>query len=128
MNKTPIVYSCSGCSNVAQLANALALYLDRENLAEMSCIAGVGGNVPALVKVAKTTRKKIVIDGCPMACGKSCLNQLNLAPDLYIELFRLGFKKRKGVYFDDDEFESAKQYVLKMLDNQQADISNKQKK
>lgn len=38
----PIVYSCSGCSSAAQLANYLALRLDRSGSAEMSCIAGVG--------------------------------------------------------------------------------------
>ena len=39
----PIVYSCSGCSSVAQMANYIALELDKLGLAEMSCIAGVGG-------------------------------------------------------------------------------------
>jgi len=29
----PLVYSCSGCSNVAQLANTLAVRLDRAGLA-----------------------------------------------------------------------------------------------
>ena len=42
----PIVYSCSGCSSAAQLANHVALRLDRCGAAEMSCIAGVGGDVP----------------------------------------------------------------------------------
>jgi uncharacterized metal-binding protein len=41
----PLVYSCSGCSSSAQMANYLAVQLDRQGLAEMSCIAGVGGNV-----------------------------------------------------------------------------------
>ena len=49
MNKNglafPLVYSCSGCSSAAQMANYLALQLDRQGEAEMSCIAGVGGNV-----------------------------------------------------------------------------------
>lgn len=40
----PLVYSCSGCSSAAQMANHLAVQLDRTGLAEMSCIAGVGGN------------------------------------------------------------------------------------
>ena len=44
--KLPLVYSCSGCSSAAQMANQLAVRLDREGLAEMSCIAGVGGGVP----------------------------------------------------------------------------------
>lgn len=46
----PLIYSCSGCSNVAQLANSLAVRIDRAGLAEMSCIAGVGGDVKPLVK------------------------------------------------------------------------------
>ena len=57
----PLVYSCSGCSNVAQLANALAVRLDREGLAEMSCIAGVGGRVPALVSKARSGRPILAI-------------------------------------------------------------------
>ena len=40
----PLVYSCSGCSSAAQLANHVALRLDRAGVAEMSCIAGVGGD------------------------------------------------------------------------------------
>ncbi len=48
-----LVYSCSGCSSVAQMANHLALRLDHEGLAEMSCIAGVGGDVPPLVRKLK---------------------------------------------------------------------------
>lgn len=37
----PIVYSCSGCSTAAQTANYIAIQLDRKDVAEMSCIAGV---------------------------------------------------------------------------------------
>ena len=52
----PLVYSCSGCSSAAQMANHVALRLDREGEAEMSCIAGVGGNVPNLVKISRSGR------------------------------------------------------------------------
>jgi uncharacterized metal-binding protein len=38
-NELPLVYSCSGCSNIAQLANQVAIELDRDHIAEMSCIA-----------------------------------------------------------------------------------------
>ena len=47
----PLVYSCSGCSSAAQMANYVAVQLDRRGAAEMSCIAGVGGDVPSLLKV-----------------------------------------------------------------------------
>src|SRR3546814_17914825 len=58
----PLVYSCSGCSNVAQLANTVALRLDSAGLAEMSCIVGVGGHVPALVNKASSGRRIIGLD------------------------------------------------------------------
>lgn len=59
----PLVYSCSGRSSAAQLANSLAIRPDREQLAEMSCIAVVGGGVRSLVKTAQSGRKIIVMDG-----------------------------------------------------------------
>lgn len=52
----PLVYSCSGCSSAAQTANLIAIKMDREDIAEMSCIAGVGGDVKPLVKTAKSGR------------------------------------------------------------------------
>ena len=46
----PIVYSCSGCSSAAQLANHVALRLDRCGAAEMSCISGLGRNIQKHIK------------------------------------------------------------------------------
>ena len=96
----PLVYACSGCSSAAQLANHVALRLDREGEAEMSCIAGVGGNVKKLVKTATSGRRIIAIDGCPLSCAKACLNNHNVKPDLHIELTQYGVKKRNHVDFD----------------------------
>lgn len=90
----PLVYSCSGCSNVAQMANDIAVVMDREGYADMSCIAGVGGDVPSLVNVAKSGRDIYAIDGCPIACVKHSLARHGVAPKWHIELTRLGIKKR----------------------------------
>ena len=98
--KLPIVYSCSGCSSAAQLANHVALQLDRRGLAEMSCIAGVGGDVPHLLKVAKSGRPIVALDGCPLACVKSCLARHGLQPDRYHQLHTHGVKKRQHEDFD----------------------------
>jgi uncharacterized metal-binding protein len=92
----PLVYSCSGCSNVAQLANSLALRLDRQGLAEMSCIAGVGGHVAALVSKAKSGRRIIALDGCPLQCVKGCLAQHALQADVHLILSQAGLRKRYG--------------------------------
>lgn len=113
----PIIYSCSGCSSAAQMANYMAVKIDRKELAEMSCIVGVGGNVKKLVKTAKSGRKIIVIDGCPLNCSKACLNNQGIEPDLHLELTQYGVKKLNHVDFDMDE-------ANKLLE----DIENKIKK
>lgn len=103
----PLVYSCSGCSSAAQLANHLALRLDREGVAQMSCIAGVGGNVPGLVRLARQAAERgrpiLAIDGCALACTKGCLGQRGLAPSEHVVLADSGVRKRYRTDFDPDE-------------------------
>ena len=62
-NELPLIYSCSGCSDVAQLANNTAVALDHAGEFEMSCISGVGGKVAPLVRKAQSGRPMLVIDG-----------------------------------------------------------------
>ena len=101
----PLVYACSGCSNVAQLANDLAVALDRSGVAEMSCIAGVGGGVPKLVKVARSGRRIIAIDGCPLHCVRRCLGNVGVEADQHFTLTRLGLKKKYGEDCDGKDFD-----------------------
>ena len=101
----PLVYSCSGCSSAAQSANHVALQLDRRGVAEMSCIAGVGGDVPQLVKIAKSGRPIIGIDGCPLACVKSSLARHEITPRWYHQLNEYGVKKRFHADFDPEQSE-----------------------
>jgi uncharacterized metal-binding protein len=107
----PLIYSCSGCSSAAQMANYMAVKIDRQGIADMSCIVGVGGNVKKLVKTAQAGRKIIVIDGCPLACSKACLNQHNIEPDLHIELTGYGVKKQNHVDFDQQQAEELLHFV-----------------
>ena len=99
----PIVYSCSGCSSAAQMANYIAVQLDRKQIAEMSCIAGVGGNVKSLVRTALSGKKIIAIDGCTLACCKACLGNHSVEPDLYFELTAMGVKKKQHEDFDKEQ-------------------------
>ena len=96
----PIVYSCSGCSSAAQLANAVALKLDRADIAEMSCIAGVGGDVPSLLRTAKSGRPIVALDGCALACVKGSLARHDLVPALHFDLAEQGVRKRPHVDYD----------------------------
>lgn len=99
----PLVYSCSGCSSAAQMANYVAIKLDRNGLAEMSCIAGVGGDVRSLVRVAQSGRPIIALDGCKLHCVKNCLRRHGVEPAIHHTLTDYGIKKRLHLDFDEEE-------------------------
>jgi uncharacterized metal-binding protein len=94
IKKKPIVYSCSGCSNLAQMAHDLASNLDRDGIAEMSCISGVIGEVEQVMALARSGRPIIAIDGCNLGCTKSCLDACNITPELHFDIGSYGFEKR----------------------------------
>jgi len=110
-----LVYSCSGASNVAQLANYLAVRLDRLDLAEMSCIVGVGGDVKPLVHRATRGDAIIAIDGCPLACTERVLAAKGLEPEVLVRLHERGLRKRQHTDFDAAEREAVFRDVLAEL-------------
>lgn len=97
---TPLLYSCSGASSAAQMTNHIAVRLDRLKIAEMSCIAGVGGDVKSLVRVAKSGRPIVALDGCPIQCVKQILKRQNLVADRHYDLSEMGVKKQYHEDFD----------------------------
>jgi len=98
--RLPLVYACSGCSAAAQMANHLALRLDRSGLAEMSCIAGVGGDVPQLLRVARSGRPMLAIDGCALHCVVRTLRRHGLTPQTHVILTEIGVRKERHGEFD----------------------------
>lgn len=66
----------------------------------MSCISGVGGNVPHLVSIARSGRPILALDGCALACTLNCLAERELVADYHLELQELGIKKRYHADFD----------------------------
>ncbi|GEK51043.1 putative zinc-binding protein [Vreelandella venusta] len=96
-----LIYACSGCSDVAQLANSVALRLDHAGEAEMSCIAGVGGGVPGLVRITRSGRPIVAIDGCQMHCASHCLANADVVPTEHVKLYENGLRKRRGQFYDE---------------------------
>lgn len=121
-SKLPLVYSCSGASSAAQMANHIAVRLDRLKVAEMSCIAGVGGDVKPLVRTAKSGRPIIALDGCPLQCAAQILKRHGLKADKHYDLSKMGVKKKKHEDFDPQEAAQALQRILE--DSKLASHSN----
>ncbi len=120
----PLIYSCSGCSNIAQLANQVAIDLDRAELAEMSCIAGIGGNVANIVKQAKNAKQIIALDGCALHCVKNCLANHGISASHHHTLTDYGIKKRKHFDFNIEDVETVKAIVLEDFKVENTETSN----
>jgi len=119
--KLPLVYSCSGASSAAQLANHIAVKMDRLKAAEMSCIAGVGGDVKPLVRTAKSGRPIIALDGCPLHCAAHILKRHGIQADKHYDLSEMGVKKKMHEDFDPEEAARLLQQIV--MDSQLVGIS-----
>ncbi len=108
------------------MANHVAVKLDRLAVAEMSCIAGVGGDVKPLLRIARSGRPIIALDGCPLHCAAQILKRHGLKADRHYDLSKLGVKKRKHEDFDPEEagriLAQIREEIAKPVDNLTADL------
>lgn len=81
----------------------------------MSCIAGVGDDVPSLVKTARSGRPIIALDGCPLVCVKSSLARHGINPDRHYQLQHCGVRKRQHEDFDPAQAETVLERVTAEL-------------
>lgn len=111
----PLVYSCSGASSAAQMANHLAVRMDRLRVADMSCIAGLGGDVGPLLRTAKSGRPILAIDGCPLRCVLRTLQRHELLADRHYDLAELGVEKRSHEDFSPGKAKAVLEHILSDL-------------
>lgn len=88
-----VVYACSGCSDAGELADRIARRLTREGVAQMSCLAGIGGRVKSLVAKAESAERILVIDGCPLVCAKKTLELAGFNEFQHLGLNEAGLRK-----------------------------------
>ncbi len=68
--KASLLYACSGAANTGYLADQVARLLARQGAGDMTCLVSVGADQPKFLQAARDAHRNIVIDGCPIACGK----------------------------------------------------------
>ncbi|RMF15408.1 MAG: zinc-binding protein [Gammaproteobacteria bacterium] len=111
----PVLFSCSGCSNVAQAANSVAVSLNLEGKVEMSCTAGLAVGVKAHVRKATSGRPVIAVDGCEIACVRASLDKLSVSPHAHVVATDLGIRKRTGELCPDEDIRTLRDDVEKVL-------------
>ena len=93
-NGVKLIYSCSGAANTGFLADSVARKLMKENYGKMTCLAAVGAQLSGFIESAKSSCKNIVIDGCPVKCGKTIFDNAGLTCDHFV-LTDYGVEKGK---------------------------------
>jgi len=95
------IFTCSGAADVGQIADHAARKLTADGVGKMSCLAGIGGRVPGILEIAKSATKILVIDGCPLQCGRNTMEHAGFKKFEYVCLADLGMEKGKTPPTDD---------------------------
>lgn len=88
-----VIYACSGSSDAGELADRTARHLSAAGWGNMSCLAGIGGRVKPLLRVAQDAERILVIDGCPLNCARHTLAAAGIEGFQHLSLDRFGLRK-----------------------------------
>ncbi len=115
-----MLLSCSGGSNVGQLANQAAVELTQEGYGKMFCLAGIGGRLSGFMQSAKDVPTMVSIDGCQVGCAKAILKQAEVPVKHYLVLTDEGIEKNKNFNLDRTEVERIKAAVKRVVSEKTA--------
>jgi uncharacterized metal-binding protein len=91
-----LIFACSGAADVGEIADQAARVMTRTGQGKMFCLAGIGGRVSGIVKSTEAAARILAIDGCPLNCAKSCLEQAGIRSFRHLQLAELGMEKGKS--------------------------------
>jgi uncharacterized metal-binding protein len=91
---------------VGQIANNVMIELDRKKIGNAGCLAGIGAALSGFVESAKAART-VVIDGCPVGCGKKAFEKYGIEASSYFVITELGITKTHDFSKLDRETEAA---------------------
>ena len=90
-----IVMACSGASDVGHISDLVARMLSKNGVRKMNCLAVVGADIEKSIKDFKT-KELLIIDGCPIDCGKRMMEQHYFTNYKYLRVTDLGLVKGKA--------------------------------
>jgi uncharacterized metal-binding protein len=83
--KTRLVYSCSGCADVGEIADQVSRKLTRDGYGTMTCLVSISAGISGTIALAKGADENVAIDGCSVACARKTLENIGVKPtDAYI--------------------------------------------
>lgn len=95
------VVTCSGGSNVGQIANQAAVMLAKEKVAGFFCLAGIGARIKSMVRSGKEADLIISIDGCPVQCAAKTMQHADIEPAIQVIVTEFGIEKSHDMIIDE---------------------------
>jgi len=108
-----MVLACSGASDVGQITDLVARKLHDNKVRKMNCLAVVGAGIEKSIEDFKK-KNILVIDGCPIDCGKKIMDRNGFTNYQYMRVTDLGYVKGETDVTEvviNAIFEMAKTYV-----------------
>jgi uncharacterized metal-binding protein len=99
-NNPKLIFACSGAADVGDIADRAARKLHKEGIGKMYCLAGIGAGLSNFIESTKAAAKVLVIDGCPVDCGKKMMEKAGISNFSYIRVTDHGFEKGKSPVTD----------------------------
>jgi uncharacterized metal-binding protein len=106
-----LIFSCSGSSNVGQIANGASIKLTQGGMGKFFCLAGIGGHVSGMIESTKAGKMLVAIDGCPVACAKKTLEHTGFNIDEYVQVTELGIEKNHDLNLTSADVDKVAQYL-----------------
>ena len=97
-----LIFACSGCVDVGEIADRAARKLTRDATGRMFCLAGIGGRIEPIIQQTKAASKILALDGCQMDCVKNCLEQAGFSQFEHFRVTDLGMEKGKTTITDEN--------------------------
>ena len=94
-----LLYACSGAANTGLLSDRVTRQLASAGTGSMTCLAAVGAGLENFVKSAGCAQRNVVIDGCPVACGKKVMDNIGARYD-HLVMTDFGVEKGKTAITD----------------------------
>lgn len=96
-----VVMACSGAADVGLISDKVARALKLLGERNMSCLAMVGAGIEKSIEGFRT-KDLLVIDGCPMACGKKMMEERNIENYKHLVITEQGLKKGESPATDEN--------------------------
>lgn len=86
------VFACSGAADLGEVSDRVARKLHREGVRQMKCLAFIGAGIQDMIDSVRDSNM-LVIDGCPLDCGRLTMEKNGLNDFCHLRLTDLGYTK-----------------------------------